>query len=181
MPRIIDHEQQRQEFLAGALALFARHGYAGVTMRKVAAALGVSTGALYHYFSGKHDLFAQIFFAAHQGDADRIADAMPEGADQATRIEVLAAYVHARREQLQSAVVLAVDALRDSDPAPVAAARVAALGYRAALAVALRVDERVAGRVLRFIVGDLLQSALTVEPCDPSEMAASLSALVETS
>ncbi len=178
MPRIVDHEQQRQEFLAGALKLFARHGYAGVTMRQVAAELGVSTGTLYHYFSGKHDLFAQIFFAAHQGDADRIADAMPEGADLQTRLHVLASYVHARREELHSALVLAVDALRDPDPAPAAAARVAARGYQAALAVALRVEEVAAGRILRYIVGDLLNSVIAVEPPDRGELAASLAALL---
>ena len=178
MPRIVDHDLQRREYLAAALELFARHGYAGVTMRQVAGELGVSTGALYHYFSGKHDLFAQIFFAAHQDDVDRIAEAMPEGATLATRLRVLATYVDARREQLSSAVVLAVDALRDSDPAPAAAARVAAHGYQAALAVALRVDETAAGRVLRYIVGDLLNAALAVEPSDPEDLPASLAALL---
>ena len=63
MPRVVDHDRQRREYLAAALDLFARHGYAGVTMRQVAGEIGVSTGALYHYFSGKHDLFAQIFFS----------------------------------------------------------------------------------------------------------------------
>ena len=147
-------------------------------MRQVAGEIGVSTGALYHYFSGKHDLFAQIFIAAHQHDADRIAEAMPEGASFATRLQVVAAYVDARRKELSRALVLAVDALRDPDPAPAAAARVAARGYRAALAVALRVDEAAAGRVLRYIVGDLLQGALAVETSDPGAMAVSLGALL---
>ena len=41
---------------ASALTLFARHGYAAVSMRKIAAEVGVQAGALYNYIPDKQSL-----------------------------------------------------------------------------------------------------------------------------
>lgn len=41
---------------AAALALFARHGYAAVSMRQIAAQVGVQAGALYNYIPDKQAL-----------------------------------------------------------------------------------------------------------------------------
>lgn len=57
MPKIVDHDAYRAELVAGSAALFGHHGFAGVSIRKVAKALGVSTGTLYHYFDSKEALF----------------------------------------------------------------------------------------------------------------------------
>ena len=43
--------------LAEARALFAAHGYAGTTVRAVAAATGVDAALVHHYFGTKDDLF----------------------------------------------------------------------------------------------------------------------------
>lgn len=45
---------------AAALRLFARHGYAAVTMRQIAAAVGVQAGALYLYTSDKQALLFDL-------------------------------------------------------------------------------------------------------------------------
>ncbi|AFY60716.1 TetR/AcrR family transcriptional regulator [Synechococcus sp. PCC 6312] len=60
MPKIVDHDQYRRELLNQCFDLFAEQGYAALTMRQIAQALGVSTGTLYHYFSSKEDLFEQL-------------------------------------------------------------------------------------------------------------------------
>ncbi|WP_165492227.1 TetR/AcrR family transcriptional regulator [Egibacter rhizosphaerae] len=60
MPKIVDHEEYRAELLAGSAELFADRGFDGLTTREVADALGVSTGTIYHYFSGKRDLFLRV-------------------------------------------------------------------------------------------------------------------------
>ena len=39
-----------------AVRLFAQYGYAAVSMRKIASAVGVMPGALYHHFPTKQDL-----------------------------------------------------------------------------------------------------------------------------
>lgn len=60
MPKIVDHDQYRQELLYRCFDLIAEKGYAAITMRQIAQGLGVSTGTLYHYFPSKEELFAQL-------------------------------------------------------------------------------------------------------------------------
>lgn len=43
-----------------SLALFARHGYAAVSMRMIAGAVGVQPGALYQYHSNKQQLLVDL-------------------------------------------------------------------------------------------------------------------------
>jgi AcrR family transcriptional regulator len=60
MPKIVDHDRYRQELLSQCLNVIAEKGYAAITMRQIAAGLGVSTGTLYHYFPSKDSLFDQL-------------------------------------------------------------------------------------------------------------------------
>ncbi|MBA4782965.1 MAG: TetR/AcrR family transcriptional regulator [Rhizobiales bacterium] len=43
-----------------ATALFAEHGYAAVSMRRIAARVGVQAGALYNHFPTKQDVLASV-------------------------------------------------------------------------------------------------------------------------
>ncbi len=45
---------------AAALKLFARHGYAAVSMRQIAREVGVQAGALYNYIPDKQSLLAEL-------------------------------------------------------------------------------------------------------------------------
>jgi AcrR family transcriptional regulator len=59
-------QQQRSEatvseLLAAARERFAKDGYAGTSLDAIAAAAGVTKGALYHHFAGKRDLFQAVF------------------------------------------------------------------------------------------------------------------------
>lgn len=56
MPKIVDHEQQREIFAQAAMRLMARDGLEGVTMRAVANEAKLSYGSLFHYFESKDDL-----------------------------------------------------------------------------------------------------------------------------
>ena len=56
MPKIVDHELQREKFADAAINLIARQGLEGVTMRAVAAEAGLSYGSLFHYFNCKDEL-----------------------------------------------------------------------------------------------------------------------------
>ncbi|MFQ4137738.1 TetR/AcrR family transcriptional regulator [Nodosilinea sp. PGN35] len=60
MPKVVDHDQYRKALLNQCFDLFADHGYASLTTRQIAKALGVSTGTLYYYFPSKEDLFTQL-------------------------------------------------------------------------------------------------------------------------
>ena len=59
--------ESREALLRAALELFARHGFAGTTVRMIAERAGVSLGLLYNYFSGKEELLMVLF---QQGMAD---------------------------------------------------------------------------------------------------------------
>ena len=61
-PRSATYDDQREQILAAAAALFATRGYTAATMNEVAAASGVSKATLYHYVRDKHDLLSQIAF-----------------------------------------------------------------------------------------------------------------------
>lgn len=50
----------RTRILAAAAGVFAEYGYAGATLEQVAAAAGLTKGAVYWHFSGKSDLFLAL-------------------------------------------------------------------------------------------------------------------------
>jgi len=60
MPKVVDHDKYRKALLRQCFDLFADQGYASLTTRQIAKALGVSTGTLYYYFPSKEDLFMQL-------------------------------------------------------------------------------------------------------------------------
>jgi AcrR family transcriptional regulator len=49
---------KEDQILGGASRVFARDGYEGASMSRIAAEAGVSKGTLYNYFTSKADLFA---------------------------------------------------------------------------------------------------------------------------
>lgn len=53
-------EQRREHILAAALQVFARDGLEGATVRAIAAEAGYATGALYAYFDGKEEIYAEL-------------------------------------------------------------------------------------------------------------------------
>ena len=53
-------DQRKETILASSLALFARHGFHGVTTRMIAKAAGISEALLYRHFEGKDDLFKAL-------------------------------------------------------------------------------------------------------------------------
>lgn len=69
MPKVVDVEKQRQEILFKCFDLFAEKGYANVTTRQLCQEIGVSTGALYHYFPSKKVLFEQLVDEISRQDA----------------------------------------------------------------------------------------------------------------
>jgi AcrR family transcriptional regulator len=60
MPKIVDTKQYRKALLHKCFDLLAEKGYANVTTRQISKVLGVSTGAMYHYFPSKKALFEQL-------------------------------------------------------------------------------------------------------------------------
>jgi len=53
-------EASKQKILETAIQLFAKHGYDGTSIRKIAQTAGISQGLLYNYFSSKEQLLIEI-------------------------------------------------------------------------------------------------------------------------
>ena len=50
----------RQQILAVAATLFCARGYAGTSLRDIAAAAGMKAGSLYYHFASKEELTAEV-------------------------------------------------------------------------------------------------------------------------
>ena len=53
-------EARREEILEGARRAFARYGYEGATVARLEEEIGVSRGAIFHYFPDKWSLFFEL-------------------------------------------------------------------------------------------------------------------------
>lgn len=80
MPKVVDHDQRREELAAAVWRLALRDGLDGVTIRAVSAEAGWSTGALHHYFSDKEELLLFAFRTVADRVARRLAAAGEEAA-----------------------------------------------------------------------------------------------------
>jgi AcrR family transcriptional regulator len=69
--------EPRTRILDAALALMAREGASGTSMRAVASAAGLNVATLYHYFPSKRDLLQAAI--AHRRVGDLFASPFPEG------------------------------------------------------------------------------------------------------
>ena len=84
-------EATTSELLEAARELFAQDGYAATSLDAIAAAAGVTKGAVYHHFAGKREIFRAVFereqrrLAAIEADAYRRKRDPWEGFYSATR------------------------------------------------------------------------------------------------
>ncbi|MDI3330180.1 MAG: TetR/AcrR family transcriptional regulator [Micrococcus sp.] len=61
MPKVVDHQQRRQELVEATWRIIARHGLSGATMRQIAAEAGFANGALKPYFPTKAELIEATY------------------------------------------------------------------------------------------------------------------------
>ncbi len=81
--RALAKQQTRVKVLAAARQLFSEQGYEGATIRDIAAAAGMSTGAVFANFTDKSDLFREIMVE----DMTGLVDEMREATARATNVE----------------------------------------------------------------------------------------------
>ncbi len=112
MPKIVDHDEFRQELLNRYFDLFAKKGYLNVSMREVAAQMGVTTGTLYHYFPTKDNLLEKLFHMASRKDTSEALARIPNNATLAERTKVFCDFVGEKETYFQDVLLLTIDHLR---------------------------------------------------------------------
>ncbi len=139
MPRIADHDRRRQHLAATAAGVIARSGLAGASMRDVAAAGGVTTGAVTHYFPGRTALIAAAYDQVMGKLAERLdGPEHPDLRDTAALAGMLAQFLpHDAETQAEWRVWLAFSAEALVDPALAARHRAHYAGVLATIAAEL--------------------------------------------
>jgi AcrR family transcriptional regulator len=115
-------EGARDALLEAATELFIERDYADVSTDDILRRAGVSRGALYHHFSGKRDLFREVFDASEARVVGRVAESLA-GMEDPFELLIAAARSYLREAEtseelrrlgiLQSRVVLGWEGWRE--------------------------------------------------------------------
>jgi AcrR family transcriptional regulator len=100
---------------AAALRLFAREGYAAVSMRRIAAEVGVQAGALYLYTPDKQALLFDLM-AAHMTEVLDALDALPSLTDPVARLDQFVRFHVMHHLERPEAVFISYMELRNLTP-----------------------------------------------------------------
>lgn len=112
--------QRRSQLLDVAGALFAEHGYHGLSMESIADAAGVSKPVLYQHFPSKRDLYLALVTAAAEVLEARVTAALAGTRDNRERVHrAIGAFFEFVADQ-RSALVLGAAADTDADVRAVA-------------------------------------------------------------
>jgi len=115
MPKVVDHPAYRKQLLALCFDLFAQHGYSALTMRQIAEALEISTGALYHYFPTKEALFQQLVEEVTQQTVFEAIAQIQQHSDPEARLTALFDFLAQHEEQLRKQLLVILDYYQHRD------------------------------------------------------------------
>jgi AcrR family transcriptional regulator len=112
MPKIVDHDQYREELIQKCFELFSKKGYSNVTMREIAKQLKVSTGSLYHYFPTKQSIFEHMFDIVGKQDVQEAIDKINQVTTIEDKLGRFCQYMEDRLEFYQNLLLLTIDFYR---------------------------------------------------------------------
>lgn len=163
MPRVVDHVAYRKELLRSCFDLFCREGFSTVTMRGIAAEIGVSTGTLYHYFPTKVAVLEQMFPWAIEEDIGRYSRKAPKRRTLSEKLDDIAAFWVGDEKHYKSLLLLALDLFRHSPAGSGKVFQAYADDYTLALRKALGIDRQTARGILFYLLGVVAHSLLAPE------------------
>ncbi len=105
----------RPRIQSAALKLFAQHGFAAVSMRKIAAEVGVQAGALYLYTKDKQSLLFELM-RAHMEELLAAWEGEAKGATPLDRLEAFSRFHLRFHLERPEAVFIAYMELRNLEP-----------------------------------------------------------------
>lgn len=115
MPKIVDHDQYREELLDRCFDLFSEKGFENVSMRKIAAELGVSTGALYHYFPTKQSVLEGLLVLMGTRDVAEATERTSATGSFEERLRIFFNFFLDKESHFQKMLLLSIDFVRSSD------------------------------------------------------------------
>ncbi len=113
MPKIVAVAEKRKAILEAAVATFARHGYHGTNLQRVAAAAGMGKSSLYHYFPTKEALFAALADELLRHEAALFASTANTTTPAPERLRLLLDVITGLLDEWTKAGPLLVDFLRE--------------------------------------------------------------------
>lgn len=152
MPKIVDHDQYRATLLEAATGVLAQRGYSSISMREIAAELGVSTGTLYHYFPNKEALFRSVMLSLSERD-ELLASVKVGSSDS---LEVLFALAGQHEDYFRQHVQLMVDFLQVQGQGNNQEVQAVALRYRQIVTELTGLPESQVTLILSQILGLVL-------------------------
>ncbi|GGD96184.1 TetR/AcrR family transcriptional regulator [Paenibacillus nasutitermitis] len=165
MPKIVDHQQRKENIAEAAWRVIRREGMDGVSVRRIAQEMGISLGSLRHYFDNQSELLAFSMRLASQRVHARIRN-LPFSGDIRHDIEQVIAQLlpldEERRSEAEIWLAFAGKAISDSE------IRIMSQDIH---------DELRAG--FRLIIDQLTASKLTPSAIDAEYEAGRLHALVD--
>ncbi len=112
MPKIVDHDVYRDDLIERYFDDFAQRGYSDVTMREIAAKLGISTGTLYHYFPTKKNILEHMLQLASRRDISGAMTSIQEDTPLEDRIRVFSSYIMEKEQWFADIMLLTIDYYR---------------------------------------------------------------------
>ncbi|MBI9077309.1 MAG: TetR/AcrR family transcriptional regulator [Desulfatibacillum sp.] len=161
MPKIVDHDKYREELLGGCFELFSDKGYSNVTMRQIAKELGISTGALYHYFPTKQSILDQLFQYMGKKDVEEGVQATSLSGSFEERIGLFLDFFRAKESAFGKMLLLSIDFVRSHDTMEARQTARQWLDYYIRnMAVYLRLPSQMAEFMATFLGGLVYQNRL---------------------
>ncbi len=172
MPKIVNHDQYREELLEKCFGLFARGGFEGVTMREIGKELDISTGTLYHYFPSKEEIFRQMIFQLSRKQVVILTERFNRTKSFDERIQSMLLYVNNNEVFFRNVLFLIIDYYRQNglqDPENFIRDIVAY--YRKSLGELIGFgDSPASGALFTFCLGLVVQSMIESEPKEKEEI-----------
>lgn len=162
MPKIVNHEEYREELLTRSFELFARKGYDSVTMREIAKELNISTGTLYHYFADKSEIFRQMLEYLSRNRVLQIMGGLDRVDQSKDKLLALIQNVLSAEKFFQDLLFLLFDYLRknnSTDPENFIQPIIAY--FNKSIQKSLGIDnEEQSGLLLNFLIGLIIQKMM---------------------
>ena len=88
-PKEVDIQHRRAEFAAATWRIIMDEGLSAATMRRIAAEVHCTTGALTHYFTNREPLLVEALRRAHIAAGARLIEAARKASGDLARLEVV--------------------------------------------------------------------------------------------